>query len=111
MPANVDLASYADVRAVFDQALDRGEAVRYELASPQAAARWRFRAYNFRKKTFVQDYKSVIMQIDKSDPRTVIVGFEDLGKLTTLDGETLELNLEEEHAEIKQLRKELGLDG
>ena len=47
MPLSKSPRSYGDVKAVLDLALEHGGG-RYETESPNAAVRWRLRAYYFR---------------------------------------------------------------
>ena len=111
MPAASNLASYDDVRAVFDEGLRSGFPMEYELSSPQAAARWRFRAYSFRKRTAVTAYKDILLRIDKSAPCIVIIAKEEVGTLRTADGERLEPKIDPTlDPELAALREELGLN-
>lgn len=115
MPSSSDLTAYGDIRAVFDQAIEHGFPLTYRLRTANAATRWRFRAYNFRKKTRVELYKTIVLRIDeKIDPCTVILEQEALGVLTDSKGNVLELEPRvidsAAELEIMRLRKELGID-
>ncbi len=113
MPATANLAAYADVRAVFDQGLALGFPLHYTLPTPQAAARWRFRAYSFRKRTAVREYQCIVMKIEAAEPCTIVLEEELLGVLTDAEGVPVPLDVDKIPSEdemMKQLRKELLID-
>lgn len=114
MGHNKNLASYADIRAVFEQVLKHGTPLRYTLNSPGAAVRWRARAYHFRARTEVSEYKSFLLRIEPAAPTTVIIDREQLGQLTGPDGQPIAVapspELTPEEREAIRLAKELGID-
>jgi len=114
MPNPRSLHAYADIRAVLDSVLERGEPLAYELPTPAAAIRWRSRANSFRALSTVPTYKALVLSITKAAPSVVVITWQETGVLRTLDGEPVavpepapEPTLEELDAQA--LAKELGV--
>jgi hypothetical protein len=110
MALSKNLANYEDIRTVFAAALQAGLPSTYTLASPQAAIRWRARAYHFRALTSSTEFQSVNMRIERDSPCEIILFHEELGTLRSSSGEEIPLTtLSPEEREAERLRKELGL--
>lgn len=114
MPNPRSLSAYADVRAVLDSVLEHGEPLAYELPTANAAIRWRSRANSFRALSTVPTYKQLVLSITKAQPNVVVITWQAMGVLRTLDGEPVavpepapEPTLEE--LDAAQLARELGV--
>lgn len=114
MPNPRSLSAYADVRAVLDSVIERGEPLAYELPTPAAAIRWRSRANSFRALSSVPTYKQLMLSITKAEPCVVVIAWQETGVLRTLEGEPVavpeprpEPSLEE--LDAAQLARELGV--
>lgn len=55
MSMSKEIATYADVKAIFDKMLETKQDLKYKLPSMKAAHRWRYRAYYYRKLLRKQD--------------------------------------------------------
>ena len=99
-------SAFPDIGPILDAALAAGGgAYRPPGDSPQAAIKWRHRAYSFRRAVRHQaqqaggpfdfdittPYDGVVLTIEDGDPTTVLINkAPPIGRLTTLDGAPLE---------------------
>lgn len=109
MPLSRNLASYRDVRAVLAEAV-KHRGGRYTLDSPQAAVRWRQRAYYFRKLEENPDLATMVLRLDGP---VVVIEFEKLeGVFVGADGTQVDVEPANEFdEEAARLRAAIDSEG